>query len=137
MLEMEPPVTGKEGVVARGSDSGSKLEPGSPELSTQVTGYLARGSEDLTNGMLVIQNGRICRSPDYPCSSPWADPGSTRHPQPPTRTAGTNPMDCLANTRIQGTGQLLSGLAAAQLEKKQRRITPPGQPRERGWWGNS
>lgn len=35
MLEMEPPVTGKEGVVARGSGSGSKLELGSPELSTQ------------------------------------------------------------------------------------------------------
>lgn len=33
-------------------------------------------------------------------------------------------MDCLANMRIQGTGQLLSGLAPAQLEKKQRRINP-------------
>ena len=45
-----------------------------------MTGYWATGSEDLTNGMLVTQNGRICRSPDHPCSSPWADPGATPTP---------------------------------------------------------
>lgn len=34
-------------------------------------------------------------------------------------------MDCLANMRIQKTGQLLSGLAQAQLERKQGGVTPP------------
>lgn len=43
-------------------------------------------------------------------------------------------MDCLANAGTHETGQPLSGLACAQLEKIQREAIPPCQLRAREWW---
>ena len=51
-----------------------------------MTGYLAMGSEDLTNGMLVTQDGSICRSPDHPAPHP----GPIQEPPSTPRQDGRN-----------------------------------------------